>query len=65
MGLPPFHHKRSTCACSSAPGPRQDRGNPDPERFTVQQVYKVLDYLVVGIKYPDCRNYEGRKILVF
>lgn len=40
-------------------------GNPDPENWKIVKSEAVGWYLVVKIKYPDCTNFEGNKILVF
>lgn len=40
-------------------------GNPNPQRFEILRVAKQNNFLVVEVRYPDCTNYEGRKILLF
>lgn len=41
-------------------------GNPDPSNYQLVRAEEGLGkYLIVMIKYPDCKNYEGNKILVF
>lgn len=39
--------------------------NPDPKNFQVKRYAAVGDGLVVEVHYPDCTNYEGRKVLVY
>lgn len=39
--------------------------NPDPYNYHVIQVKTFDRSVVMEVKYPDCTNYEGRKILVF
>lgn len=39
--------------------------NPDPSNFTVSRQAKVGKFLVLKVNYPDCKNYEGDKILVY
>jgi hypothetical protein len=41
--------------------------NPDPRNFLVERIeHKDMGrHIVILVKYPDCNNYEGRKILVF
>ena len=39
--------------------------NPDPRNFNLGNLAQIGKYLIVWITYPDCTNYEGRKILVF
>lgn len=38
---------------------------PNPDYYRVTRVEKVGIYVIMGITYPNCTNYEGRKILVF
>lgn len=40
-------------------------GNPNPARFNIKKAERVGRFLVAIVHYPDCRNYEGKKILVF
>lgn len=40
-------------------------GNPDPANYKIIETLTFGNILIVEIQYPDCRNYEGRKILVF
>lgn len=40
-------------------------GNPDPKNYKIVKAEEHGTYLIVQIKYPDCKNYEGNKILVF
>jgi hypothetical protein len=44
--------------------PSPDR-NPDPYNYQLGQFYEVGNLLVVEITYPNCNNYEGKKILLF
>lgn len=39
--------------------------NPDPYNFEVQDAEQVGAWLVLKVKYPDCTNFEGVKVLVF
>lgn len=43
----------------------QTPGMPQPDNYTILRHVRVGSYLVVEIKYLDCTNYEGKKILVF
>jgi hypothetical protein len=38
---------------------------PDPSNYKIVQAKQVGNYLVLKIKYPNCTNHEGNKILVF
>ena len=50
------------CDC---PGHRPDPRNPDPSSFEVLALEQIEDFLVVRMRYPNCTNYEGEKILVY
>lgn len=39
--------------------------NPDPSNYIVLKEEIIGHFMVLRIKYPDCENYEGQKILVF
>lgn len=39
--------------------------NPNPTRFKITAVRKIGTYLIALINYPDCKNYEGNKILIY
>jgi hypothetical protein len=39
--------------------------NPDPNKFSILKIEEHEDLVIVLICYPDCVNYEGKKILVF
>lgn len=41
------------------------QGNPNPARFKIVSVESVNNFLIVVIDYPDCNNFEGKKILVY
>ena len=40
-------------------------GNPDPAKYKIIDTLTVGHILIVEIVYPDCKNYEGKKILVY
>lgn len=42
-----------------------DPGDPRPTRFVVERTETVGAYVVAQILYPDARNYEGRKVLLY
>ena len=50
---------------SSTDNTEPSRGNPNPQRFEILRVAKQGTFLIVEVRYPDCTNYEGRKILLF
>lgn len=40
--------------------------NPDPSFYKIIRWWSYDEaYLVIEVQYPDCNNYEGRKVLVF
>ena len=40
-------------------------GMPNPENYKIIKSAQIIDNLVIMIRYLDCTNYEGKKILVF
>lgn len=40
-------------------------GNPDPANYKIIETLTIGKMLIVEIQYPDCKNYEGKKILVY
>jgi len=38
---------------------------PDPNNYHIVKSAQVGENLIIMIRYPDCTNYEGEKILVF
>lgn len=41
------------------------KGNPVPTNYTILRTEQIGKYLIAEILYPDCQNYEGKKICVF
>lgn len=39
--------------------------NPQPDNYLINDVLELHGYLIVKLTYPNCTNYEGKKILVF
>src|SRR5687767_2968454 len=39
--------------------------NPDPKRFTIVRAAEYDRATIAMVRYHDCTNYEGHKILVF
>lgn len=39
--------------------------NPDPKKFEILESGFTGDFTIIRIKYPDCENFEGEKILVY
>lgn len=38
---------------------------PKPDNWKIVEASEVEGFLILTINYPDCKNYEGNKILVF
>lgn len=38
---------------------------PDPSNYRIRKRYVKGDYVLMLINYPDSKNYEGNKILLF
>jgi hypothetical protein len=39
--------------------------NPDPYNWILEHSLQNGDFLLVHIRYPDCTNYEGRKMMLY
>lgn len=39
--------------------------NPDPSNYKILKHIQIGNFLILKIKYYDCTNFEGEKILVF
>jgi hypothetical protein len=61
MGLFPNKWKG---ACASSPYAVQD-SNPDPSNFRIIEERMVGKYLVLLVSYPNCKNFEGKKLMVY
>lgn len=44
---------------------QQNKYSPDSSNWIIEKYCHVADFLIIFIIYPDCINYEGKKILVF
>ena len=51
-------------SCSSGPN-NPDAVAPNPRNFKIIERRKYEHTTVLHVNYPNCTNYEGRKILVF
>ena len=60
MGMSPFR----SCMLTP-PGSPERLPNPNPARFEILRAVTIGPALIVEVHYPDCINYEGRKILLF
>ena len=61
MGLGPFS---KTCSLTPPASPVR-YPNPNPARFSILRTLQVGRCVVAEVRYPDCTNYEGRKVLVY
>lgn len=39
--------------------------NPNPQNFTITEIYEKGKACAITVKYPNCTNYEGYKIIVY
>jgi len=39
--------------------------NPDPQNFRIGRSLDMDPWFIFEVTYPDCTNYEGKKILVY
>jgi len=53
-------YESSSPSASPQPAP-----NPNPNNYKIEQVVMEGKMLILKIKYPDCSNFEGMKILVY
>ena len=61
MGIGPFSRSSSSFDTNYS----YSTGNPDPTNYKILEHSEYKGYLIVEIRYPDCRNYEGKKLLLF
>ncbi len=55
MGLSPFSNSTSY---------QTNPLNPNPYSFKIKDIIKVNGFFISEINYPNCKNYEGNKILL-
>lgn len=41
------------------------QANPDPAKWELIEDFSAGDYIVLRLRYPNCTNYEGVKLLVY
>lgn len=63
-------YKQSSCECiklrSKSHTIYKMPSNPNPNSFKIERVYENQNgWLVAQVIYPDAKNYEGRKILLY
>ncbi len=42
-----------------------EKPNPNPRNYKLLRHKTIGKCLIIEVQYPDCSNYEGRKIMVF
>ena len=64
-----FFSRSSQCSCSKerTKSVVQEKRlpNPNPSNFEIVRYEEIGNWTVAEIRYPDCTNYEGRKLIVF
>ena len=67
MGM--FGSSRSSCSnCENKKVVDWDynpNNNPNPKNFKIIKALNIGEYLILHVSYPDAKNFEGRKILVY
>lgn len=54
-----------SCDCDVSYVQDEPDPNPDPNNFRLLRYAAYEKYIVVEILYPDCTNYEGKKICLY
>lgn len=39
--------------------------NPDPANWKIERVEQIGPNLAIELAYPDCKNFEGKKVMVY
>ena len=52
-------------SCADLPMGETKLPNPDPKNYKILKHQKMGTFLVLQINYPDCKNYEGNKTLLY
>jgi hypothetical protein len=60
MGLGPFRNCKTNYWAFSAPAP-----NPSPDRWTLLEKAEYKGGYVLRVRYHDCTNFEGVKVMVY
>lgn len=53
---------KKSCCCTSYAAPDS---NPDPKKFKILRSASINGHLVLEVFYPDCKNFEGKKIMLY
>lgn len=65
MGLYFGRSKSSKSSYDNSSNTISSNFNPDPFKYKIIKYSNINEYLIVMIRYDDCVNYEGIKILVY
>ena len=68
MGLSFLGSSVSDCKCSNCTCNEEilkKLPNPNPNNFEILQQFTLQQYTILTVRYPDCTNYEGQKILLY
>jgi hypothetical protein len=65
MGMPVGVSKSSYETVTKTEYIKVPTSNPDPSNYKIIRYLEDINYLIVMVQYPDCTNYEGKKILVY
>ena len=62
---------RSACSCNLEPRVIKETlvvntsTIVDPKDFVIEMTQQIGDFLIAMVRYPNCSNYEGKKIMVY
>ena len=55
----------SICSCNRSTISSAPSGNPNPKNFKILRSESVGVFTILLLEYPDCSNFEGKKICVY
>ena len=61
MGINTKFNNTYLSGCST----RLTSSNPDPNNYKIIRAREINGFLLIELQYPDCTNFEGRKILLY
>lgn len=65
LGIPRFGRGCTQTGPSYEEMPKRAPVDPDPKRFELVMMKRIGQAAVAMIRYLDCTNYEGRKVLIY
>ena len=60
--MPP---RKISSSCYDTNRKEDTTGNPDPTKFRIDKHARIGNYLILFVAYPGCKNYEGKKVMVY